>query len=102
MERFFFASYVIDQSLGGGLIYATPGAHDKLIVPKASGSQVQHVVSLVDSILSAHKQLAAAKSAAQKAIIQRQIDATDARIDRLVYSLYNLSIKEIGVVEGKA
>jgi hypothetical protein len=101
MEGFYFGSYVIDQSLGGGLIHATPGAHDKLIVPKASGPQVQQMVSFVDSILSLHKQLTTAKSAAQKAIMQRQIDATDAEIDRLVYDLYGLTAEEIAVVEGK-
>jgi hypothetical protein len=62
LERFYFASYVIDQSLGGGLIHATPGAHDKLIVPKTSGHRTQRMVSLVDSMLGLHKQLAAASS----------------------------------------
>ena len=48
--------------------------------------------------------LAAAKSAAQKAIIQRQIDATDAEIDRLVYDLYpspDGTAEEIALVEGQ-
>lgn len=39
---------------------------------------------------------------AQKEIIQRQIDATDAEIDRLVYELYDLTPEEIAIVEGKA
>jgi len=51
-------------------------------------------------MMSLHKQLAAAKSGAQKAVIQRQIDATDAEIDRLVYDLYGLTAKEIALVEG--
>ncbi len=33
--------------------------------------------------------------------IQRQVDATDAEIDRLVYDLYGLTVKEIALVEGK-
>jgi hypothetical protein len=52
-------------------------------------------------MLGVHKQLATAKSAAQKAIVQRQIDATDAEIDRLVYDLYGLSAEEIALVEGQ-
>lgn len=32
---------------------------------------------------------------------QRQIDATDAEIDRLVYDLYGLTAEEIAIVEGK-
>jgi hypothetical protein len=59
------------------------------------------MVALVNSMLGLHKQLAAAKSAAQKAIMQRQIDATDAEIDRLVYDLYGLTAEEIALVEGQ-
>jgi hypothetical protein len=50
-------------------------------------------------MLGLHKQLASADSVAQKEIIQRQIDATDAEIDRLVYELYNLTPEEIAIVE---
>ena len=59
------------------------------------------MVNLVDSMLTLHKQLGAAKSASQKGIIQRQIDATDGEIDRLVYDLYDLTTEEIAVVEAK-
>ena len=51
------------------------------------------------SMLGLRKQLAAAKSEAQKAIMQRQIDATDAEIDRLVYDLYGLTAEELTLVE---
>jgi len=43
-----------------------------------------------------------AKSAAQKEIIQRQIDATDREIDRLVYDIYGLTKAEIAIVEGQS
>ena len=58
------------------------------------------MVALVDSMIALHKQVAAAKSAAQKTIVQRQVDATDAEIDRLVYELYGLTAEEIEIVEG--
>ena len=58
------------------------------------------IVALVEQMLSLHKQLAAAKSEAQKTLIQRQIDATDTEIDRLVYDLYGFSAEEIAIVEG--
>lgn len=57
------------------------------------------MVKLVDSMLALHEQLTTAKSAAQKAIMQRQIDATDAEIDRLVYDLYGLTAEEIALIE---
>ena len=34
-----------------------------------------------------------------KELLQRQIDATDRQIDRLVYELYGLTEEEIGIVE---
>ncbi len=40
------------------------------------------------------------KAAAQKAVLQRQINSTDAEIDRLVYELYGLTEEEIAVIEG--
>jgi hypothetical protein len=33
-------------------------------------------------------------------MIQRQIDATDQQIDKLVYELYGLTPEEIAIVEG--
>jgi hypothetical protein len=61
----------------------------------------RRLVALVASMQTLHRQLAAAKSEAQKAIMQRQIEATDAEIDRLVYDLYGLTAKEIALVEGQ-
>jgi len=58
------------------------------------------MVNLVDSMLALHKQLASAKFEAQREAIQRQIEATDAAIDRLVYDLYGLTKEEIAIVEG--
>jgi hypothetical protein len=55
-------------------------------------------------MLGLHKQLAAAKSAAEKAVMQRQIDAIPPRgteVDRLVYDLYGLTAEEIALVSGQ-
>jgi hypothetical protein len=45
---------------------------------------------------------ALAKDAGAQATVHRQIAATDAQIDRLVYDLYGLTEEEISIVEGKA
>ncbi len=58
------------------------------------------MVSLVDQMLSLNKQLARAKTDQEKTALQRQIDATDRQIDRLVYELYELTEEEIRIVEG--
>jgi hypothetical protein len=57
------------------------------------------MVDLVEQMLILHKQLAAAKTPDEKTRFQRQIDATDQQIDRLVYELYGLTDKEIQIVE---
>jgi len=59
------------------------------------------MVKLVEQMLSLNKQLAAAKIAHEKTILQRQIDATDQQIDNLVYELYGLTEEEINIVENK-
>ena len=58
------------------------------------------MLKLVEGMLVLQKQLVQVKSAAQKNIFQRQIDATDVEIDRLVYDLYDLTAEEIALVEG--
>lgn len=70
LERFYFESYVIDQSLGGGLIHATPGTHDKLIVPKTTDKNVSLMVELVDKMLALTPKLRGATSESEKAALQ--------------------------------
>jgi type I restriction-modification system DNA methylase subunit len=59
-----------------------------------------HMVQLVEQMLALHKQLAEAKTGHEQTLLQRQIDATDKQIDKLVYELYELSPEEIKIVEG--
>jgi hypothetical protein len=101
LERFYFESYVIDHSLGGGLIHATPGTHDKLIVPKTTDKHVSLMVALVDKMLVLTPKLRGATSESEKAALQNAITTTDAEIDRLVYELYGLTEEEIKIVEGE-
>ena len=56
------------------------------------------MVSLVEQMLSLHVKLAAADSTS-RTVLQRQIETTDAQIDRLVYALYGLSLEEVAIVE---
>jgi hypothetical protein len=57
------------------------------------------MVQLVEQMLELHKRLAACKSQSDCELYQRQIDATDREIDKLVYELYGLTDEEIKVVE---
>ncbi len=60
------------------------------------------MVGLVERILELHKRLAEAKTQRDRELLQRQINATDQEIDKLVYELYGLTEEEIAIVEGSA
>ena len=53
-------------------------------------------------MLGLHKQLASAHTPYDRENIKRQIEATDRQIDRLVYTLYDLTEEEIAIVEGQS
>ncbi len=57
------------------------------------------MVSLVRRMLDLHKRLPKTETPHARALIDRDIAATDRRIDELVYELYGLTEKEIRIVE---
>ncbi|MGA2915461.1 MAG: N-6 DNA methylase [Sedimentisphaerales bacterium] len=63
--------------------------------------QHDKMVSLVDEMLELHKKISKIKNPNEKTRIQRQIEATDDRIDKLVYELYGLTPEEVAIVKGK-
>ena len=73
-------------------------------VAKAAADVTRHdrMVELVERMLALHKDLDAAKTPAQRTVIQRQIELTDRRIDQLVYELYGLTDEEIKIVEAES
>ena len=50
-------------------------------------------------MLSLHEQLAKARTSHEQTLLQRQIEATDGQINKLVYELYGLTEEEIKIVE---
>ena len=61
----------------------------------------QAVTELVEHMPTPHRDLDAANTSHGKKMIQRQIDATDRQIDRLVYELYGLTEEEVTIVEAE-
>ena len=58
------------------------------------------MVTLVTQMLDLNKRLQDARLEQDKTMLSRQIEATDAAIDTLVYELYGLTKEEIKIVEG--
>jgi hypothetical protein len=73
------------------------------IIPRLvrSCNQIRRRLAFVTQMLELHPRLRAAQTAHDCELLQRQIDATDAQIDALVYELYGLTEEEIKVVEGE-
>jgi hypothetical protein len=71
----------------------------RLPIPKVPNIQM---VELVERMLALHKEIDKAKTEHTKTNLQRQIEATDAQIDKLVYKLYGLTEDEIKIVVGAA
>jgi hypothetical protein len=58
------------------------------------------MVTLVTQMLDLNKKLQDARLEQERTMLSRQIEATDAAIDKLVYELYGLTEEEIAIVEG--
>ena len=65
-------------------------------VPLTSVNQIKQLVDKMDSL---HEKSRAALDVYHRTSLRRQIEATDAQIDRLVYELYGLSDDDICIVE---
>jgi SAM-dependent methyltransferase len=65
----------------------------------ADKTRHEKIVALVTQMLSLHEYLQRAKTDQEKRLVLQEIDATDVRIDALVYDLYGLDEEEITVVE---
>ena len=63
-------------------------------------SQHDRMVTLVTQMLDLNKKLQDARLEQERTMLSRQIAATDASIDKLVYELYGLMEDEIAIVEG--
>jgi adenine-specific DNA-methyltransferase len=57
------------------------------------------VVAKVDEIVALNHDLTDGKTAHEQMALQRQIDAVDRQMDRLVYQLYGLTAEEVNIVE---
>ena len=67
----------------------------------ADKARHDRMVALVTQMLDLNKKLQEARLEQERTLLQRQIEATDASIDKLVYELYGLTEEEVAIVEGK-
>ena len=95
----------IGKLKSGGIIEYFWNSISKLRIRRidfsAPTDKVRHdqMIQLVDRMLDLNKRIPGAQNAQEKTAIQRQMEATDQQIDRLVYELYELTDNEVAIVE---
>jgi type I restriction-modification system DNA methylase subunit len=57
------------------------------------------LIKATDQMFAIQRRLRAARTVHERTVLERQIEATDHQIDKLVYDLYGLTEKEIAIVE---
>jgi hypothetical protein len=77
-----------------------PGVRPINFADPVDKARHDRMVALVTQMLDLNKRLQDAKLEHEKTLLQRQVEATDAAIDTLVYELYGLTREEIAIVEG--
>ena len=65
-------------------------------------SRHDRMVTLVTQMLNLNKKLQDARLEQERTVLSRQVEATDAVIDKRVYELYDLTEDEIKIVKGVA
>lgn len=105
----FFATYFIKKVGSGfrsGFYSFGKSSMNSLPIPTidfnnpADKARHDRLVAMVENMLVWHQQLAATRTPQEKAVLERQIAATDRMINQLVYELYGLTEAEIKLVEG--
>jgi len=66
---------------------------------RADKARHDRVVKLVEQMACLHRQVHSARMPQEKTALERQIEAIDEQIDRLIYELYGLTEDEIKIVE---
>jgi hypothetical protein len=108
LMNFLYRSLYDALAMGGGYLRFQPPQIRRLPICRIdisnSNGKAKHdrMIALVEKIQALHQQLPLVKTAADRDLVQRQIDAADRSIDALVYELYGLSEEEIKIVEGNA
>ncbi len=88
-------------SLRGGYFRFKTKYLEPFPLPDLDEQSAQKLSSLAEQQLSTHKQLAEAKSDADKNLLEQRIQILDSQINAVVYKLYGLTSEEIKIVEGK-
>lgn len=97
---FYHRTYFAPTHVRGGYMQFYPQDILRLPIKKASGVQIEKLVSLVHKMLELNKQLQLESPLSDKSRqVEEELVKADAAIDKAVYDLYNLTDAEVKIVE---
>jgi hypothetical protein len=102
-----FVMHAISSTKQGGYYEYKPMYVSKLPIrtinfaDPTDKARYDRMVTLVAQILDLNKKVQDTRLEQENTLLSRQIEATDAAIDTLVYELYGLTEEEIRIVEGR-
>lgn len=101
LMRFLYRTLYDALAIGSGYLRFQPPQIRRLPVAdsKHHSPLVTHATELVRRMQGLKARFPFAKIAHEKAVLERQMTATDRQIDQLVYELYGLTDEEIRIVE---
>ena len=73
---------------------------EPLKIPEPDKDTESKLVNLVDNIIDLNKKLSSEKNPNTIEMLNTRIQAVDKAIDKIVYSLYNLTDEEVRIIEG--
>ncbi|MEI8207416.1 MAG: TaqI-like C-terminal specificity domain-containing protein [Kiritimatiellales bacterium] len=101
LMNFYYANTFIDYNIKPTYLQSLPIRECNFSIP-SDKARHNKMVSLVEQMLTAKKQLAAAQSDKDKNFYGHKCESLDRQIDTLVYELYGLTEAEIAIVEGNS
>jgi len=105
LMSFIYKSLFGGMHMGGGYLRFRTKFLEQLPIPdidfRNAKEKEMHdkILKKVELMLDLNKKIASSKTEHDKTYINRQIEATDRQIDRLVYELYGLTKEEISIIE---
>ena len=94
----FFTQFVVDIPIKT-ILKKTDIDNQRTKKEQKTENMRENIESLATQMIALHQRLAAVKAEADKLLLERQIKATDQKINQLVYELYNLTDDEIRIIE---
>ncbi|WIH85851.1 N-6 DNA methylase [Brachyspira pilosicoli] len=95
-----FGSLITPLTNVGQYTYGSKEFMQTIPIPEPDKDTESKLVNLVDNIIELNKKLSSEKNPNTIEMLNTRIQAVDAAIDKIVYSLYNLTDEEIRVIEG--